>query len=286
MRLFFAVGLLALQLVLTGCLRRNLLNDVSEKDAREIAVVLSRNGISASISKQQSAKKDSSSIPGQTQWMVHIHGADETLIDAWQVLQQSGLPRAKEKGLDEVFTGTGLIPTAGEEKARMLVGMAGEMNRTLRTIPGVVDARVHIAVPENSPLSNANESAPTTASVLVTYWSSGQKPDEDKIKQLVAKGVQGLKPDNVFVYPTPLQESVAEIRKVSQQRVKPTLGFVLDYSYRIAGGIFAFLILVVFGPAIYRRFLERPQVWLKQQLLRRLYDHHKDARVGITGAGR
>jgi type III secretory pathway lipoprotein EscJ len=54
-------------------------------------------------------------------------------------------------------------------------------------------------IPENSPLVEKSEWKPTTASVLMKFHG-GKKPlEEDQIKQLVAKGVEGLLPEHVAV---------------------------------------------------------------------------------------
>ena len=53
-------------------------------------------------------------------WTVKVKGGSRNVLVAWQVLQDNGLPRQKVKGLEEVFASKGMIPTASEEKARML----------------------------------------------------------------------------------------------------------------------------------------------------------------------
>ncbi|HUJ75660.1 MAG TPA: hypothetical protein VL359_12405, partial [bacterium] len=87
----------------------------------------------------------------------------------------------------------------GEEKARLLVGLAGELTRTLKSVNGIVDARVQVVLPENSPLLDKSEWNPTTASVLVKYQGAKPPLKEDDIKRLVAKGVEGLKAEDVAV---------------------------------------------------------------------------------------
>jgi type III secretion protein J len=188
------VLLLAASLTLSSCLTKELQSGLTEQDAQEIIVVLKENGIDAV--RQREAAADKNAPPS---WVVKVKGGDQNLVVAWRVLQEHGLPRQKGKGLEEVFSTTGMIPTASEEKARLLMALSGELARTIKTVAGVVDARVQVVLPENSPLLDKTQWSPTTASVLVRYQGSQPPLAEDEIKKLVARGVEGLQPDNVGV---------------------------------------------------------------------------------------
>jgi len=188
-RILFLLPILTL---LAGCTRQ-LDTGLSEHEAQEMVVTLRQNGISAFTEVEPSSKGDSPT------WQVRIPGNNDQLAVAWNVLRDNGLPREKVLGLSQVFSNAGLIPTAGEEKARLLVGLAGELTRTLRSLPGVVDARVHLVLPDNSPLLDKKDQSPTTASVLVRYRGDHPPLKEEEVRALVAKGVQGLSSDNVAV---------------------------------------------------------------------------------------
>ncbi len=166
---------------------------LSEREAQEIVVTLREGGIDAFAEPDSSAKKDSAL------WQVRIRGGGEKTVTAWKLLREHGLPHEKVEGLDEVFKNSGMIPTAAEEKARMVVGLAGELTRTLRSLPGVVDARVHVVLPDNNTLIDEKDKAATTASVLVRYRGDRPPLTDDEIRGLVAKGVEGLAAENVDV---------------------------------------------------------------------------------------
>ncbi|MBV9155122.1 MAG: hypothetical protein JO097_02600 [Acidobacteriaceae bacterium] len=166
---------------------------LSEREAQEIVVTLRENGIDAF------AEPDSLSKKGSASWQVKIRGGGEETVTAWKILREHGLPHENVAGLDDVFKNSGIIPTATEEKARMVVGLAGELTRTLRSLPGVVDARVHVVLPDNSTLIDEKDKAPTTASVLVRYRGDRPPLTDDEIRGLVAKGVEGLTAENVDV---------------------------------------------------------------------------------------
>jgi len=184
----------ALALLLSGCAARQVESGLTQQDAQEIAVLLRDHGITTRIQPEakETGKKGES-------WEVLVRGGSDRAVDAWKILRENGLPREKVRGLDEVYSSAGMIPTATEEKARLLVGLSGELSRTLKSIAGVVDARVHVAVPESNPLLEKAQQTPTTASVLVKH--SGNQPPlkAEEIKNLVAKGIEGLAVENVSV---------------------------------------------------------------------------------------
>ena len=184
---------LGLTLFLSACVTHELQSGLTEQDAQEIVVLLNENDIDAFSAKAPGEKK------GEQKWSVSIRGGDQNLARAWKVLEDNGLPREKDKGLEDVFSNPGMIPTATEEKARLLVGISGDINRTLKSVAGVVDARVLVVLPDSSPLVDKSERVPPTASVLIKYRGKDLPLSEDDVKKLVARAVEGLQPDNVAV---------------------------------------------------------------------------------------
>jgi type III secretion protein J len=180
-------------LLLVGCGSPPLQTGLSEHAAQEIAVTLRENGIPATLRMASTGQKG-----GET-WQVEVSGGSEQQIAAWKILGEHGLPRQKVMGLDEVFASGGMIPTAGEEKARLLTGLSGELTRTLELIPGVAHARVHIVLPDNNPLLDKAQQTPATASVFVQYEGDRPPLKEEEIRVLVARGIEGLAPENVGV---------------------------------------------------------------------------------------
>jgi type III secretion protein J len=177
---------------LAGCTHQ-IETGLPEHEAQDIVVTLREHGIDASAEADPLAKKDSAA------WHVSVLGTRQDVVAAWKILRENGLPHEKLPGLEELFSTPGMIPTAGEEKARMLLAMVGELGRTLRSMPGVVDARVHVVLPDNTSLLDKKDQNATTASVLVRYRSDRPPLTDDEIKGLVAKGVEGLSAENVNV---------------------------------------------------------------------------------------
>ena len=127
-----------------------------------------------------------------------LKGTFSNVVEAWKILRENGLPREQDQGLEQVFANSGMIPTASEEKARLIVGLSGQLTRTLKSLHDVVDAHVQVVLPDNNPLLDKAQQTPPTASVLLTYHSAPPLTEQD-IKNLVAKGIEGLAPDNVSV---------------------------------------------------------------------------------------
>jgi type III secretion protein J len=179
-------------LFVAGC-SKQLDSGLSEDDAQKIVVLLRENDINASLQLDPTAKKEAAT------WIVSVRGRDDTLIRAWKLLEENGLPREKIKGLDSVFQDAGMIPTASQEKARFLTGLNGEITKTLHSLPDVADARVQVVLPENTPLLDKSQQAQPTASVLIQYRSANPPLSEMEVENLVAKSVEGLAPNNVVV---------------------------------------------------------------------------------------
>lgn len=173
-------------------MKRPLASGLSEAEAREIIVLLQDHGISADL--QEVVKERSAPT-----YTVEVMGGGPSVVQAWRVMQDNGLPRKKANGLEDVYANPGLIPTAAQEKAKLLVGLSGEISRMLNSVQGVVDARVQVVLPEDNPLIDRAQWHPPSASVLLKYQGAQPPLKEEQIKALVAKGVEGLAPENIAV---------------------------------------------------------------------------------------
>jgi type III secretion protein J len=194
-------------LLLSACVTHELQTDLTEQDAQEIVVLLNEHGIEASAARGVGEKK------GEEKWSVVVRGGDQNLARAWRVLQEN------DKSLEDVFANSGMIPTATEEKARLLVGISGEINRTLKSVAGIVDARTLVVLPDSSPLVDKSERVPPTASVLIKYRGQEIPLNEDDVKKLVARAVEGLQPENVAVVYKKI-----EPKKAVNRNIIPLLG--------------------------------------------------------------
>jgi type III secretion protein J len=188
--LLIAVVIFALSLVACS---QAINHGLSEDQANEIQVVLERNGIQATKAAEEG---------GETvAFTISVPKRDAAR--AMQILRENDLPQQQAKGFNEVFAKTSLIPTAMEEKALYLQAVCGELAKTIEAINGVVDARVHVVLPESDILKQELQ-GPTTpkAAVLIKYKvrRNGEMPYKpDDIRQLVANSVEALKASDVTV---------------------------------------------------------------------------------------
>lgn len=169
-------------LVLVGC-RTPLFEGLDEDQANRIVAVLSHEGIVGR--KERNADKT---------WTVSVDGNDA--VAATELANAYALPRSGHANLGELFSRQGLITSPEEDRVRFIYGLTQELSETLEKIDGVLVARVHIVQPEVDPLNGPP--APPSASVMVRYRSDfNLELMRDKIRALVAGGVEGLTPERV-----------------------------------------------------------------------------------------
>jgi type III secretory pathway lipoprotein EscJ len=153
-----------------------------------------------------------------TSYVIRIPEA--RLAAARKLLRTLELPRPESSGFDELLGASSLIPTATEERARLMHALAGEIERTIELIDGVVAARVHLVLPNEERLTAPGESKQPSAVVLVKYREdsppklTGDEEDEEKawqshLEDLVDSAMKGFTDTQaeaeVVVRATPVQ---------------------------------------------------------------------------------
>ncbi|HEX7598468.1 MAG TPA: secretion protein, partial [Polyangia bacterium] len=132
-----------------------------------------------------------------------ISVAKAQAVHALETLQSLGLPRGRRAGFGETYKQASLVPTATEERARYLEALAGEIERTLETVQGVVSARVHLVLAEPNPLAvDGSPSVAARAAVLLKLRAGPPPLAEADVQKLVAGSVAGLAPQSVAVVVT------------------------------------------------------------------------------------
>lgn len=173
---------LALALSLAGC-KVDLYSGLNEQEANEIVAALSAEGIAAVKER----------VEGNN-WQVQVDEA--RLSTALDVLRTQGLPHDRYASMGDVFQKQGLVSTPAEERMRYIYAVSQELSQTLRTVDGVVAARVHVVIPANDPLSDRIR--PSSAAVFIKH-----RPDVDlrllapAVKDMVAHSIEGLTHDQV-----------------------------------------------------------------------------------------
>ncbi len=116
-------------------------------------------------------------------------------------LATQGLPQGGTVGL-ELFDKSNFGMTEFAERLNYQRAIQGELQRTIKQLAPVIDARVHVALPEEK--LYASEQNPVTASVVLRLRRGIPLSEEQVggIVHLVASAVEGLKPSNVTVVDT------------------------------------------------------------------------------------
>lgn len=113
-------------------------------------------------------------------------------------LARDGLPRQGQAGYELLDQLSGFSATADMFNAAYWRAKEGELARTILSSPGVVAARVHIAVPNRRPF--ARDGAAPTASVTVTMAGGTlTMAQATSIRYVTALAVANLSPDQVAV---------------------------------------------------------------------------------------
>jgi len=194
LRIISAIALVMVVTLMVGCGRIELYQDLTERDANEILVLLSENGLKAS--------KKKSVIQNEISYSVEVPEKD--MVRARGLLVRHNLPRRKELGLTGVYKEKGLIPTPDEQKARFLLAMKGEIINSLERIPLIVDADVVLNVPVKDEFADAEvrHIQRPTASVVIRAkpLERGLAPlSEARLQQFVANAIEGMNPRDVAV---------------------------------------------------------------------------------------
>jgi type III secretion protein J len=173
-------------LALAGC-AVPVAGGLDEGDANRIVIALDRASIEAT-------KETDPAVEGK----FHVTVTKDEAARAITTLQSEELPRPRAPGVLDAIDKGALVPSVAQEHAELVAGMAGDLERTLGSIDGVLTARVHLNVSPPDPFSGAPP-AKTTASVLVEHRGVAPPLAEASVARLVAGGVPGLAPADVAV---------------------------------------------------------------------------------------
>lgn len=189
-----------LLLALGGCAAEELLHGLDERQANDVLVALDEAGIPAA--KLQEEGSDAG-------WLVEVPSADAGR--ARRLLSERELPRARPPGFADLFAGGGMVPTPLEEHARYLHALSGELSRSVEALDGVVEARVHLGLPQEDPLRPGEPHAPRGAVLLRCRRAAcpAVRSLEPAIRALVAGAADGLTAETVSVLVSEAEEAPA-----------------------------------------------------------------------------
>jgi len=241
LRPYAIAALLALTLG-TGC-TIDLQHDLTEQDANEIYVLLSKNGIAATKEKEEGGN--------ELRFKLVVPKADAA--QAADLMKAYSLPRPKEKGLSHFAKG-GMVPTATEERAMLLKALAGEVSNALNQIDGVLEARAIVMIPENNDLTQPENKPMPSASVFIKFRPNAKNQPpiaREDVQKFVSTAVPELKPDAVTVLLTAASAFDAEVS--SESRLQDVMGMRMTATsvsqFRMIAGMAVLVILASIGLA-------------------------------------
>jgi len=182
----YAIPVLSAALLLSGCDKETTLHaGLAEQQANLVMAALLDAGISCHKS------------PGEEgTWDVSV--VESRFADAVNLLNKAGLPRNDHQGIGAVFKKTGMISSPSEERIRFMDALAQDIAKTISGIDGVVDARVHIVLPENDPF--ARHAMPSSAAVAIrSRWDADLTDVIPSVKGLVKNAIEGLQYEKIMV---------------------------------------------------------------------------------------
>jgi type III secretion protein J len=177
---------------LTGCCLLGCSAEVArgleESEANRVVVALAETQIAASKHAD----------PGnEGRFLIEVTQAD--LGPALAALDAAGLPTQRNPGVLDALGESGLVASPSNEHARQVIGVAGELERSLLSLESVLSARVHLAVPETGQLTFEPSKQAASASVLIRHRGASPPIAASEIARLVAGAVPGLAAEAVVV---------------------------------------------------------------------------------------
>lgn len=112
-------------------------------------------------------------------------------------LAQNGLPKGGGIGYEIFDKSDALGTTSFVQNINAVRALEGELERTIRTLDSVQDARVHLVIPER-PLFSRDKVEPS-ASIVLRVRGTLEPGQVRAIRHLVATAVNGLRPQRISV---------------------------------------------------------------------------------------
>ncbi|MEE9320673.1 MAG: type III secretion inner membrane ring lipoprotein SctJ [Granulosicoccus sp.] len=202
----------SLLVLLTGCNKQVLYSQLNELEANEMVALLSTSNIPAS--KEAGKAGEFSVLTSQ-----------DSFAAAVGLLRANGLPREEFDTLGSIFADEGLVPSELTKQSKLNHALSQELSNTIRSIEGVVQARVHLAVPQPNRVSKIKP--PSSASIFIKHRSDVDLSSSvGQIKALVVNSIENLPYENVMVMlneAAPLNAQSQNARLIAAKR-RPDTG--------------------------------------------------------------
>lgn len=206
--------LLAL-LLLAGCARMPLLENLDERQANEVIAVLLRHNIDA----------QKLSV-GKGGYQVEVGARD--LPEAIDLMQRNDLPSAPRSQVAAAFPADGLVSTPLGERARLISAVEQRLEESLGLLDGVQSSRVHLNYDANLGTEGrrAERRRMHVAAVVAHHPGIDEEVLLQSVKRFLRNTFDGIEYDNVSVLLTEVEGPRTLAVTAGSERSLP-LGWIL-----------------------------------------------------------
>ena len=185
------LGPLLLSFIFLAACSETVLRSTEEAEANRAAAALGRHGVPVELVAGQKGRS--------TTFELRVDGEDAGY--ARTILAAYGLPRPPRAGSAALGSGSSLVSSPVEERARIAGALARDVEQSLEAIDGMIEARVHLTFPlaEDTGFGVETEARAPRASALIRHLGSEAAPEAEDVRRLVAGAVDGLAPADVEV---------------------------------------------------------------------------------------
>lgn len=113
-------------------------------------------------------------------------------------LVSAGIPKGGHVGF-ELFNESDFGVTEFAQKVNYQRALQGEIERTITSLPGVLDARVHLTIRRQGLFAEQEDGSKASVALSLSPGQTLSRGQLDGIRSLVAASVEGLKPEQVSV---------------------------------------------------------------------------------------
>jgi type III secretory pathway lipoprotein EscJ len=164
----------------------------TERDANRILLVLEHYGIPAEKLTDEDARKPA----------YDVVVAAEQKTAAYAVLDRFGMPRPPVVTTKDLVAEKSLIPSGEQERARIELGLMGDLVEAMLDFPLITNAHAAVSLPKKDPFPELDERQPRAkASVVLQYESTAAQPpfSREMVQRFVQARVPEIGPDEVHV---------------------------------------------------------------------------------------
>ncbi|MFL5318233.1 MAG: type III secretion protein [Myxococcaceae bacterium] len=233
--------LIAAVMMLSGCVEE-LQHDLTEQDANDIMALLIDHGVGAKKAKEEGGN--------EVHYMVSVPRQD--YANSVKLLREYSLPRPNQDGMAMFRKNKGMIPTQTEERGMWLESLGGELSNALNKVDGVLEARVIVALPEQTDLTQPDSKPKASASVFVKYRpdADGKPPiSEERVRAFVVTGTTvEIDPKNVSVIlTTPARRDDDDTKTKLQEVLGLTMTAASASTFKVMMGGVSLIIVALAG---------------------------------------